>query len=250
MDITGRTAIITGGAEGLGRATVQRFAEAGASGIVIADIKTDEAQAAAKQVMAEHDVQAIAVTTDVSDPAQVNEMVQTAADRLGRIDILVSNAGICPLTEWDDVTLENWNQILGINLTGMLLCTRAAIKHMRTQGDGRIVYVSSPAAYVGSIIAHVGYGVSKAGVLALMKSVAKKFAAEGIRANAIAPGPIDTPMGRTFSAQYWEATQEKTVLKRHATATEIADSILYLASDRSSYVTGEVLFIDGGWNLT
>lgn len=250
MDITGRTAIITGGAEGLGRATVQRFAEAGASGIVIADIKTDEAQAAAKQVMAEHDVQAIAVTTDVSDPAQVNEMVQTAADRLGRIDILVSNAGICPLTEWDDVTLENWNQILDINLTGMLLCTRAAIKHMRTQGDGRIVYVSSPAAYVGSIIAHVGYGVSKAGVIALMKSVAKKFAAEGIRANAIAPGPIDTPMGRTFSAQYWEATQEKTVLKRHATATEIADSILYLASDRSSYVTGEVLFIDGGWNLT
>jgi len=250
MDITGRTAIITGGGEGLGRATVQRFAEAGASGIVIADIKTDEAQAAAKQVMAEHDVQAIAVTTDVSDPAQVNEMVQTAADRLGRIDILVSNAGICPLTEWDDVTLENWNQILDINLTGMLLCTRAAIKHMRTQGDGRIVYVSSPAAYVGSVIAHVGYGVSKAGVLALMKSVAKKFAAEGIRANAIAPGPIDTPMGRTFSAQYWEATQEKTVLKRHATATEIADSILYLASDRSSYVTGEVLFIDGGWNLT
>ncbi len=250
MDITGRTAIITGGAEGLGRATVQRFAEAGASGIVIADIKTDEAQAAAKQVMAEHDVQAIAVTTDVSDPAQVDEMVQTAADRLGRIDILVSNAGICPLTEWDDVTLENWNQILGINLTGMLLCTRAAIKHMRAQGDGRIVYVSSPAAYVGSIIAHVGYGVSKAGVIALMKSVAKKFAAEGIRANAIAPGPIDTPMGRTFSAQYWEATQEKTVLKRHATATEIADSILYLASDRSSYVTGEVLFIDGGWNLT
>ena len=201
MDIKGKTAIVTGGAEGLGQATVQRFAEAGASGIVIADRKANEAETAAKQVMAEHDVQAVAVTTDVLNPTQVDAMVQTAVDRLGRIDNLVCNAGICPQTAWDDVTLENWNQILGVNLTGMFLCTKAVIKHMRAQGYGRIVYVSSPAAYVGSIIAHVGYGVSKAGVIALMKSVAKGFATEGIRANAIAPGPIDMPMGRSYSPE-------------------------------------------------
>ena len=200
--------------------------------------------------MAEHDVQAAAVPTDVSNPAQVDAMVQTAMERLGRIDILVSNAGICPTTPWDDVTLDNWNQVLGVNLSGMFLCTKAVVKHMRAQGYGRIVYVSSPAAYVGSIIAHVGYGVSKAGVIALMKSVAKGFGADGIRANAIAPGPIDTPMGRSYSPEYWKATEEKTLLKRHAAATEMADAILYLASDRSSYVTGEVLWIDGGYSLT
>jgi NAD(P)-dependent dehydrogenase (short-subunit alcohol dehydrogenase family) len=192
----------------------------------------------------------LAIATDVSEEAQVRAMVQTAISRFGQIDILVNNAGVAPVVGWDDVTLENWNRILAINLTGMFLCTQAVIPHMTAVGRGRIVYVSSPAAYLGSIVAHIGYGVSKAGIIALMKSVAKNFAADGILANAIAPGPIDTPMGHKFDPKYWEATEQRTLLKRHAAATEVADAILFLVSDRSSYITGHVLWVDGGYSLT
>ena len=195
-------------------------------------------------------IQVLAIATDVSDWEQINGMVEKVMNIIGKIDILVNNAGVCPVVGWDDLTLENWNRILSVNLTGMFLCTRAVIPHMKALGGGRIVYVSSPAAYVGSIVAHVAYGVSKAGILALMKSVAKSFAADGILANAIAPGPIDTPMGHSFDPRFWEATEQRTLLKRHAAATEVADAILFLVSDRSTYITGHVLWVDGGYSLT
>jgi 3-oxoacyl-[acyl-carrier protein] reductase len=215
--------------------------EAGALGVVLVDLQFQKARSAAQEIMGAYGGQVLAIATDVSNPQQVEEMVQTAANKFGRIDILINNAGICPVVAWDDVTLENWNRILAINLTGMFLCTRAVIPYMKALGAGRIVYISSPAAFSGSIVAHVGYGVSKAGVVALMKSVAKGFAADGILANAIAPGPMDTPMSHTFDPRFWEATEQKTLLKRHAEATEVADAVLFLASNRSTYITGQVL---------
>ena len=250
MKLTGKVAIVTGGAQGLGRATVKRFVEADARGIVMADVNSREAKTAAQEIMEAHGGDVIGIATDVSDPDQIGQMLQTAVDRFGQIDILVNNASVCPVVAWEDVTLENWNRILAVNLTGMFLCTRGVVSHMKTQGGGRIVYVSSPAAYVGSIMAHVAYGVSKAGIIALMKSVAKAFAPVGILANAIAPGPIDTPMSRNFGSKYWEAAEQSTLLKRHAAATEVADAILFLVSDRSTYITGHVLWVDGGYSLT
>lgn len=249
MKLTGRVAIVTGGAQGLGRATVEAFVEADALGVIIADMQADQAQAAAQEIMAAQSGKVVALPTDVCNPAQVETMVQTAIDRFGRIDILVNNAGVCPILDWDSVTLEDWNHILAVNVTGMFLCTKAVIPHMKTQKYGRIVYVSSPAGRVGSIIAHVAYGVSKGGCLALMKSVAKGFAKDGILANAVLPGPIDTPLSRSFGEDFWNSQEERPLLKRHASAKEVADAVLFLVSDRSTYITGHELWVDGGWSL-
>ena len=249
MNLTGRVAIVTGGAQGLGRATVEAFVEADALGVIIADMQADEAQSTAQEIMDAQRGQVVALPTDVCNPSQVEAMVQTAIDRFGRIDILVNNAGVCPILDWDSVTLEDWNHILAVNVTGMFLCTKTVIPHMKTQEYGRIVYVSSPAGRVGSIIAHVAYGVSKGGCLALMKSVAKGFAKDGILANAVLPGPIDTPLSHSFGEDFWNSQEERPLLKRHASAKEVADAVLFLVSDRSTYITGHELWVDGGWSL-
>lgn len=249
MNLNDKVAIITGGAQGLGRATAQLFVEAGASGVIIVDRQAELAQRVARQIDTAREDQVLSLTADVSDPSQVQKMVQSTIDRFGRVDILINNASLCPMMEWEDVTLESWNQILTVNVTGMFLCTQAVIPFMKEQQSGRIVYVSSPAGRVGSIVAHVAYGVSKGGCLALMKSVVKGFAGDGILANAILPGPIDTPLSHSLGDQYWASQAERPLLKRHASPREIADAILFLVSDRSSYITGHELWVDGGWSL-
>jgi 3-oxoacyl-[acyl-carrier protein] reductase len=250
MELNGKVAVVTGGAQGIGRAVVERFAEAGASGIVIADIQDRKAADCAKEVMSAHGSSIISIPTDVSEFEQVTSMVQATLDHFGRIDILVNNASLCPVVAWDDVTITNWNQILAVNLTGMLLCTQAVIPLMRKQQFGRIVFISSEAAFNGSYTAHVAYGVTKAGELALMKSVAKGFAHHNILANAITCGPVDTPLGHSLGAEFWAESDKRTLLKRHADAHEIADAVLFLVSNRSTYITGQVLRVNGGMDLT
>jgi 3-oxoacyl-[acyl-carrier protein] reductase len=250
MDLSGKVAMVTGGAQGNGRATVERFVQAGALGVVIADIQDQEAVNCANQIMNTHGGSIISIQTDVSQPEQVQRMVQTTLKRFGRIDILVNNASLCPVVAWDDVTLENWNRILAVNLTGMLLCTQSVIPTMKSQQYGRIVFISSEAAFNGSYAAHVAYGVTKAGELALMKSVSKGFASYNILANAITCGPVDTPLGHNLGAEFWAKNDERTLLKRHADAHEIADAVLFLVSSRSTYITGQTLRVNGGMDLT
>jgi 3-oxoacyl-[acyl-carrier protein] reductase len=249
MDLRGKIAIVTGGAQGIGRATVESFIEAGAAGVVIADVSAQEAEATARDVVSSWGGDVLAVPTDVSDPASVEAMVRATLQRFGRIDVLVNNAGMCPIVPWEQTTVEDWNRILAVNVTGQFLCSRAVIPHMTAQQYGRIVFVSSEAAFDGSYVAHVAYGVSKAGIVALMKSVAKGFAAAGIRANAVAPGPIDTPLAHKLGPEFWTKAEQNTLLKRHASAAEVADVILFLASDSSSYMTGQVLRVNGGADL-
>jgi 3-oxoacyl-[acyl-carrier protein] reductase len=249
MTLTGKVAIVTGGAQGIGRATVERFVEAGALGVVVADVQARQAETVAQEIMEKHGGQVLPVPTDVSDPAQVEALVRGTIERFGQVDILVNNAGVCPAVAWDDVTLESWNRLLAINLTSMFLCTRAVIPCMKPRRYGRIVYVSSEAAFDGSYVAHVAYGVTKAGILALMKSVAKGFAADGILANAVAPGAVDTPLSEALGTDFATAFDQRTLLKRHASAYEIANAILFLVSDLSSYITGQVLRVNGGSDL-
>ena len=249
MDISGKVAIVTGAASGIGRATAEVLAEAGAAGVVVADLDPAGGERTVSLVQSRTDAQALFVAVDVALEEQVEAMVAATLERFGKVDILVNNAGICPTTPWEETTLERWNQVLGVNLTGAFLCTRAVLPHMRAQRFGRIVYISSAGAVLGSVTAQAGYGASKAGMLALMKYVARNFAADGILANAIAPGSIDTPITDSFGPEVKRDFAKISFLDRQGTPRELADAVLYLVSDRATYVTGATFHVNGGFVL-
>ena len=246
MDISGRIAIVTGAASGIGRAVVEVLAEAGAAGIVIADIDKAGANETQQWVETHTATQGLVVETDVANEVQVNAMVKQAVARFGRVDILVNNAGICPMVPWDDTTLASWNRILDVNLTGAYLCSKAVLPYMRQHKFGRLVFISSAGAFMGSVTGHVAYGASKAGMIALMKVVAKEFALEGILANAIAPGSIDTPITASFGSDAKQRYADASTLKRQGRPRELADAVLFLVSERSTYVNGTTLHVNAG----
>ena len=249
MDVSGKVAIVTGAASGIGRATAEVLAEAGATGVVVADLDAAGGERTVSLVRSRTDAQALFVAVDVALEEQVEALVAATLERFGKVDILVNNAGICPTTPWEETTLERWNQVLGVNLTGAFLCTRSVLPHMRAQRFGRIVYISSAGAVLGSVTAQAGYGASKAGMLALMKYVARNFAADGILANAIAPGSIDTPITDSFGPEVKRDFARISFLDRQGTPRELADAVLYLVSDRATYVTGATFHVNGGFVL-
>ena len=242
--LTGKVAIITGGASGIGQAVAEVFAEADLAGLVIADV--EGAEEAAADIKGRFATDAVGIATDVSDSAQVGAMVDEAVKRFYRIDILVNNAGIGPMVDWEDVTEENWRQVMDVNLNSALYCTLAVLPTMRRQAAGRIVNVSSAGAFTGSVTTHPAYGVSKAGMIAMTKSLAKTYASEGILVNAIAPGSFDTPMARAFGEEAVQKYVDMSPLKRQGQPRELADAVFYLVSDRSTYVTGATLHVNGG----
>ena len=171
MSLKDQTAIVTGGASGIGKAVVEKLLADGIGGVVIADFDHEQAQKIAEQFTEKYEGRVLAVRTDIGKEDDINKMVEMTINKFGRVDILVSNAGICPVIGWDQTTVENWNHVLDVNLTGAFILSRAVVPIMQKQKYGRIVYISSTAASVGSLVAHVAYGVTKAGLLALMKSV-------------------------------------------------------------------------------
>ena len=183
---------------------------------------------------------------DVSDSDAVGRFVSDVHERFGRIDILVNNAGIAPVVPWSEVTEENWHRVLDVNLNGAFHCTRAVWNHMRDRQYGRIVNISSVGAFLGSVSAHPAYGVSKAGLIALTKSLAKEGASDGILVNAIAPGSIDTPMLESFGPEARVKYAEAALLKRQGTPKELAETVVFLVSPASSYITGATLHVNGG----
>lgn len=243
MDLSGKTAIITGASSGIGAAVVETFAAAGAEGICLADLDAN----GASEVAARVDCKTLVIETDVSDSSSVKAMTEQVIDRFGHIDILVNNAGIAPVVRWPEVTEENWRHVLDINLNGAFLCLLNVVDHMKSQKWGRIINISSVGAFKGSITAHPAYGVSKAGLIAMTKSAAKELAEFGILVNAVSPGSIDTPLTQNnFTQQERTTFIEDSVLKRHGTASEIADAVLFLSSERSTYITGATLHVNGG----
>ena len=242
--LTGKAAIVTGGASGIGKAVAEVLAEADLMGLVIADI--DGAEAVAKDIGRRFNTDAVGVATDVADRAEVEVMVERAVGHFQRIDILVNNAGIAPVVEWPDVTEANWRHVLDVNLNGAFLCTLSVLPTMCRQKSGRIVNISSVGAFVGSVCAHPAYGVSKAGLIAMTKSLAKAYAGDGILVNAIAPGSFDTPLAAAFGEAQRQEFVEAAPLKRQGEPRELADAVFYLVSDRSTYVTGSTLHVNGG----
>lgn len=245
MRLEGKVALITGAGAGIGRAAAELFAREGA-GVAVVDYDAAAAQSTCTAVEA-HGGSAISLSADVSQPEQVEAMVQAAVQAFGGIDILFNNAGILIFGAVTDTTFADWRRVMAVNLDGVFLCSKAVIPHMRARGGGSIINMSS------STGAHDGNGnaaayvTSKGGVTLLTRCMAIDHAADHIRVNAIAPGPTDTPMLRRIMSPAEMAAFAATFpARRLGQPQEIAAAALFLASDEASFVTGAVFAVDGG----
>jgi len=243
--VDGKSALVTGGASGIGRATALALAREGAR-VLVADVDGAGAEAVAKAI-AEQGGRARAVRSDVSDPADVAAMVGAAVDAFGRLDCAVNGAGVIGTPGLlHELSLDTWQRTLAVNLTGVFLCMQQELRVMRAQGSGAIVNVSSGGGAIGTpALAH--YGASKHGVLGLTKTAALENARSGVRVNAICPGSTDTPMLAGFMGSS-EAARKMILASapsgRLGRPEEVAEAAVWLCSDRASYVSGESLFVD------
>jgi NAD(P)-dependent dehydrogenase (short-subunit alcohol dehydrogenase family) len=248
--LEGKIAAVSGGASGIGEATVRRFVAEGAS-VAFCDRDGERGERVAAELVAAGGKVAF-TKADVGTEAACLDFVAFAAARFGRLDILVNNAGIRKYETVDQAGTASWNEILNVNLLSYAFCAKAAVPLMRQAGGGAIVNIAS----VRSIIAGGGtlqYDTTKAAVAGLTRALAADHSAEGIRVNAIGPGPIFTPFharriaaaGQTVE-QYNDRAAQSTMMKRPGRAEEVASAVLFLASDDASYVTGALLFVDGG----
>jgi 3-oxoacyl-[acyl-carrier protein] reductase len=258
FQLDGKVALVTGGARGLGRVFCEALAEFGAD-IAIGDIN-EEGALKTKELVRNFGRKFLAVRADVTDPADVQHMVKETVDKLGAIDILINNAGITTkANKVADMPVEDWDKVLAVDLKGVFLCTRAVLPRMLKQGRGNIINVSSvygikPLFQTSQSNPNAHYAAAKAGVVSLTKETALEYAQEGIRVNAIAPGFFggklaqwrDTPGEEERRRQFEEAIAETTPMGRRGIPAELKGLILYLASDASSFVTGQVFSADGG----
>ncbi len=248
-DLTGQVAIITGAKQGMGRTHAIRLAKSGAK-VVLADISQEECQKVADEIK-KFGKQAIAVKCDISKKVEVDQLIKKTIETFGKLDILVNNAGICPFQPFLEMTEENFNKVIDINLKGYFLCAQAAAKEMVKQKKGAIVNIASIAmGQVGCGFAGLAhYCASKGGIVAMAEAMALELAPLGIRVNTIAPGAIDTPMAASVKqdSKTLEGTLAGIPLHRMGNPEDISNAVLFLVSDESSYMTGSVVVVDGGW---
>jgi NAD(P)-dependent dehydrogenase (short-subunit alcohol dehydrogenase family) len=241
--LDGKVAVVTGGNRGLGEAFARALGEAGAR---VAIAARDEARSEA--VAAEQG--ALAVTTDVTDPASVRAMVETVSSELGPVDVLVNNSGVCFHRPALEVPDDEWRAVWEVNVDGVWHCSRAVGAQMVERGTGVIVNVGSISAeIVNRPQWQPAYNASKAAVHQLTKSLAAEWAPSGVRVNAIAPGYVKTEMAPVDDPRFRPRWVEDAAMQRAAVPAEIAPSVLYLASDASSFMTGSVLIVDGGYTV-
>jgi NAD(P)-dependent dehydrogenase (short-subunit alcohol dehydrogenase family) len=245
MRLAGRHALITGAGRGIGLATAKAFAREGAA-VAIADVELARATEAAAAIAAAGG-RALAVQADVADPESVGAMVRTVVAAFGRIDVLCNNAGIAGKTPFLDTTLEEWERILRVNLTGAFLVAQAVARTMAENGGGKIINIASVSGQRGGE-GRAAYGAAKAGLDLLTKVMAVELAPLGINVNAIAPGPIETEMARGAHDPASRAAYMALVpVARYGTPEEVADAAVFLASDESRYIHGHTLNVDGGF---
>jgi glucose 1-dehydrogenase len=255
--LLGQKALVTGASSGIGRAIAQSLADAGADVVINYASGKDKALELAREIAA-RGTRAIAIQADVSDEAQVQDMFREAIAQLGTLDILINNAGLQQDAAFHEMTLAQWNRVIGVNLTGQFLCAREAVREFKRRGvnpdvscaAGKIICVSS----VHEVIpwaGHVNYAASKGGVMLMMKSIAQEVAPLRIRVNSICPGAIRTPINMQAwdTPQHYEELMKLIPYKRIGEVEDIGRAAVWLASDYSDYVHGTSLFIDGGMTL-
>lgn len=243
IDLSDKIAIVTGGAMGIGFGTAERLAKSGAK-VLIADMNEEVAEESADKLSGSG-FEVKSVRVDVSNKADVDKMIETAISGFGKIDILVNNAGIYPFKPFLEMTEEDWDKIMAVNLKGMFLCTQAAALKM---ADGsKIVDISSIAGSVGFAgLAH--YCATKGGINASIRAIAVELAPKKINVNAVAPGAIETP-GAKMDETMKNQTVSAIPWARMGKPEDIANMVTFLASDKADYITGQTFIVDGGWTL-
>ena len=242
--LEGRTAVVTGGCSGIGLATVRRFAEEGAK-VVIGDVDDSRGPGTAEEVGGTY------VHVDVTDKAQVDALFRTAKETYGSVDIAFNNAGISPPDDDSilDTELEAWRRVQEVNLTSVYLCCKVALPYMIEQKKGSIINTASFVAVMGAATSQISYSASKGGVLSMSRELGVQFAREGVRVNALCPGPVNTPLLRDLFASDPERAARRLVhvpVGRFAEPEEMANAVLFLASDESSFITASTFLVDGG----
>ena len=249
FDLSGRVALVTGGSRGLGAEFAEGLAEAGASLMLCA--RRDEWLAPELDTLRARGFTVDGMRCDVSRPEQVAAVVDRTVERFGRLDILVNNAG----TSWgarpEAMTVEQWQKVIDVNLTGAFLCAQAAGRHMLAQGDGRIINIASIAGLQGNVHGphYAAYAASKAGLMGLTRDLATAWGPHGVRVNAIAPGFFHSRMADALIALIEDGIKAATPIPRVGQAGELKGVLVFLASDASSYVTGQVIVVDGGGTI-
>lgn len=247
MILEGKVALITGSSRGIGRAIALGFAREGANIVINYLQEKGKADAVVKEIEA-MGRQACAIQGDVSDYKQAEELIKGALDRFGHLDILVNNAGI----NWDStlskMSEEMWHKVLGVTLTGVFNCTRAAVGHMQERGSGKIINISSVVGQVG-VFGTANYAAAKAGIFGFTKALAKELARKGINVNTLALGYFETGMLLRLSPQIQQNILQQIPMGRFGKEEEVAKTALFLASDASNYITGQIIHVNGGFYM-
>jgi 3-oxoacyl-[acyl-carrier protein] reductase len=242
-DLTGRVAIVTGASRGIGRAITLALADRAAT-LVVTDVLTDAVCAFADELRGQGRT-AQAYTLDVTDSASIDATVAAVMEKFGRIDVLVNNAGIARDQLLMRMKRDDWDLVLRLNLTGAYACTQAVLRPMLKQRSGRIISISSVVGQMGNA-GQSNYAASKAGLIGFSKAVAREAASRGVTVNVVAPGLIDTDMTRALPDTVRDEWVSKVPLARFGTPDDVAQAVCFLASDEASYITGQVLAVNGG----
>ena len=242
--LEGKVAVVTGGCSGIGLATVRRFAQEGAT-VVIGDLSDDAGQALAEEIGGAY------VHTDVASKEDVDRLFATAVEKYGKLDIAFNNAGISPPDDDSilDTDLDAWLRVQQVNLTSVYLCCKAALPYMLEQRSGSIINTASFVAVMGAATSQISYSASKGGVLSMTRELGVQFARDGIRVNALCPGPVNTPLLKELFATDAERAARRLVhvpMGRFGEPEEMANAVLFLASDESSFMTASTFLVDGG----
>jgi 3-oxoacyl-[acyl-carrier protein] reductase len=243
LDLEGKVAIVTGGAQGIGKSIATQLALAGAN-VVIADVMEEKAKSTAEEI-SQSGNEAISIGVDVSSLSSVEEIVKKTLDKFGRIDILVNNAGVTRDALVMRMKEEDWDLVLDINLKGAFNCIKIVSPVMMKQKSGKIVNIASIVGINGNA-GQANYSASKGGLIALTKTCAKELASRQINVNAVAPGFIQTSMTERLPAQVKEKLSSQIPLGKIGKPEDVASAVLFLVSEKSSYITGEVIKVDGG----